>query len=179
MSRSNPYKLKPARPLVTVILIGEGDTEGAFLCHLKTLYDTRRSGVQVKVDWTYGGSPSDIIREAVKLKQGIAYDRAALLLDTDLKWSAEDQRAAEEAGIILVGSKPCIEGMLLKILDPTKQWENNSTKECKKHFHEGCLNADHKLDPAKYTKVFPKAVIEAARTQVKELGALIKLMTEI
>lgn len=179
MARSNPYKLKPTRPLVTLILIGEGETEGAFLSHLKALYDSRRSGIQVKVDWTYGGSPTDIIRDAIKLKQGVAYDRAVLILDTDLKWSAEDQRLADGANLILVGSKPCIEGMLLKILYPEKQWETWATRDCKREFHGSCLNEDHKLDPERYAKVFTKEVIEKARVQIKELDAIIRLMTEI
>jgi hypothetical protein len=179
MSRSNPYKLKPARPQTTVIIIGEGETEGAFLCHLKSLYCFRGSGVQVKVDWTYGGSPRDIIREAMKLTLGAEYSRSILLMDTDLKWPDEDVQIANQKGLEIIGAKPCIEALMLKILDPTKNWESASTRDCKKHFHDNYLEEDHKLDPSRYEKVLSKDILEMARKKISELDTIIKRITDL
>jgi hypothetical protein len=170
------HNRKRRTKLTTALVVGEGETEGAFLNHLKELYHVRGVGVQVKVDWAYGGSPEDIVTEAVKSKQNNSYSRAIILLDTDVVWPPAAIKLAEENDFILVGTKPCIEGLLLKIVDQTKDWSVRSTQDCERNFHNNCIAEDHKVDCSKYTKLFTKDIMEEARKRIPELDQLLNLM---
>ena len=57
-----------------------------------------------------------------------AYDKRLCLLDTDLDWTNQNKHEAKKHKIILVGSKPCLEGLLLQIL---KKPVPNKSLDCK------------------------------------------------
>lgn len=105
----------------TLLIIGEGATEKAFLDHLKSIYIQRGSGLSVTVRKAFGGSPENIVRYTSNIIRNAAYDKVAILMDTDVPWTDKTISIAQSKKIILIGSKPCIEGMLLKIcgvIDP-------------------------------------------------------------
>lgn len=178
MSPKRLNRLRPSKPFETALIVGEGETEGAFLCHLKSLYCQRGLGVQVKVEWTYGGSPTDMIVEALKLKHGADYSRSGLLLDTDVPWPAEAIKLAEINKLLLLGSKPCVEALFLSILLPDRDWTIQSVKACKKEFHARFLNESQKTESERYQKYFTKEVIDAAKGRITILNDLLKMMTE-
>lgn len=70
--------------LSTLIIVGEGTHEKAFLSHLKTLYSAN-TNQKVKIDSADGGSPQDIVKTAVKKSRHIEYDRKFILMDSDIK----------------------------------------------------------------------------------------------
>ena len=69
--------------LSTLIIVGEGIHEKAFLSYLKSLYSSN-TNQKIKVDSADGGSPEDIVRTAVNKSKGIAYDRKFILMDSDI-----------------------------------------------------------------------------------------------
>lgn len=62
MARINVRKISKT----TLLVIGEGAHDTAFLNHLKSLYDARESGQKVKIESGDGGSPHDLIKNTIK-----------------------------------------------------------------------------------------------------------------
>ncbi|MEI8172085.1 MAG: hypothetical protein WCH07_01225 [Deltaproteobacteria bacterium] len=57
---------KPRKPNWTMLAVGEGETERAFLQFLKSLYNKRDDGISIKVNYAGGGDPECVIDHAVK-----------------------------------------------------------------------------------------------------------------
>jgi len=102
--------------LTTILLVGEGKTEFAFLSHLKSLYIQRNCGIKLTIKNARGKGPEYIVDFAVRQRYNAAYDRVAVLLDTDLAWPDATKKKARKNKLTLLGSTPCIEGFLLDIL---------------------------------------------------------------
>ena len=177
MSRSNPFIRKPRQPNWTVLAIGEGETEKAFLQFLKGLYNKREAGISIKVNYAGGGDPECVIDHAVKMNPK-NYNRAFVLLDKDLPCRQTYLKKARTNKLELIWCIPCIEGLFLKILETAFDASVKTTADCKRLFEGKYLSENEKLDPEKYAKIFSHGFIESKRGQVQELDRIIKLMTE-
>lgn len=141
--------------LSTLIIVGEGAHEKAFLSHLKSLY-AANTGQKVKIDSADGGSPQDIVRTAVKKSRHIDYDRKFILMDSDIAVDDATIRMAKDNNITIILSEPlCLEGMLLDFLGLSVP---ATSKKCKSLLHP-------KLDgnPAEkssYTSLINKGLLE-------------------
>lgn len=92
----------------TILLIGEGACDCAFLTHLKRLYAPRGSGVAVTVRDAHGKGPGNVVDCAVGHSRNAAFDIKAALLDTDLEWLPKTRALARKHRIHLVPSSPCL-----------------------------------------------------------------------
>ena len=157
-------------------MVGEGPTERIFLQHLKDLYWCRSCDHNVKVDAANGGSPEDIVRKAnVLLSQG-AYDKCQIVLDTDVPWEEKDlsrQIKARNVIVLFVGSEPCIEGLMLRILEGRCP---RDAKECKRQFQNKYIQDRQMRDQRKYTPLFPMDVIEKARIIIPALDRIVSFI---
>lgn len=178
MSRSNPGKLKPQRPKITVFAFGEGATEEAFLKYLKSLYAPRGCGVFVKVDSTSGGGPATIVEEAGKGMLWGYFDKGLVLLDTDKAWPSTLGNTALQYNLILIGSRPCIEGLFLSILLPSFDPTVFDSNRCKERFNGEYLTYDKALDCNNYGSIFSQELLDEKRNEVPELDAIIIRLTE-
>lgn len=156
---------------VTLLAVGEGDSEEAFLKYLRSLYCADHAGVNVTVRNAHGKGPGNVVSTAIGHMRNRAFDRALALMDTDLAWNKKDREAARKAGLSLMGSVPCLEGLLLKILGrPVPE----SSAQCKAAITQA-LQADL-TEISSYAKHFPKNLLDQARAQhVPELQALVDL----
>ena len=103
--------------LTTLIIVGEGPHDKAFLNHMKSLYDDRTTGQKVKIDSADGGSPADIINTIIRKFRNTEFDKRYILLDSDIPIKQQDRERAKKAKIELIESTPvCIEGMLLEVI---------------------------------------------------------------
>ena len=100
----------------TILLVGEGTADWAFLKYIKSLYISRGCGVSAKVLNAHGKGPDRVVGYAIRQGQNAAYDRIVTLLDIDLEMSAAVRRGAKSKKIQIIGAAPCLEGLLLKIL---------------------------------------------------------------
>ena len=168
MVRPAPQTHRPQR--TTLLSVGEGDCEEAFLKHLRSLYCANHAGVSVTVRNAHGKGPGNVISRAIAHMSNRAFDRTVALLDTDLEWHKKDREAARKKGLVLVGSTPCLEGLLLKILGrPVPQ----TSTQCKSAISQ-LLKADL-TETASYAQHFPKALLEQARhKQAPELDTLLR-----
>jgi hypothetical protein len=154
----------------TLLAVGEGDCEEAFLKHLRSLYCADHAGVSVTIRNAHGKGPGNVISTALGHMRNRAFDRALSLLDTDLDWAKKDREAARKAKLLLIGSKPCLEGLLLEILGRPIPGQS---AQCKTAI-QIALAADM-TEISSYVQHFPKTLLEKARQHVPELDNLLKM----
>lgn len=150
------------------LLFGEGYTEAAFLKYIKSCFDIKNN-VIYRIKHAYGGGPNSIIEKAKINFENGSFTQCLIVMDTDLDWPNE--RPTEEEGFFYVGSRPCIEGVLLRILGINSMYW--STKKCKHTFHK-YIAEDKKCYYSNYEKFFPKELLEERRTEIEELDLLLK-----
>ncbi len=156
----------------TLVFVGEGETEEAFISYLRSLFSTGNPSVKVKS--AGGKGPSNVIGDAIGTLNSSGCDRVAALLDLDLPWPKTKVRTARNKKIILIGVDPCIEAMLIDILEIQRPTPcNNQT--CKVLLHPK-LNGSP-TEKTSYAALFNKDMLIKARTRVSPLDDIIKVIT--
>ena len=173
MSRTNPYKKKKRQANKTLLAFGEGMNEEIFLKHLRKLYCCN-TNVAITVKKGRGGDAENIVLDASKVPGG--FNRIVVVLDND-KPKKEIQKAramAKEKEIELIENTPCLEHLLLLILES----KNISTesKKCKKVFEDEYIEKRLRRESYKYDKYFTKEMLEEKRKTIKMLNSVINIM---
>lgn len=169
MARRHPQAHREAK--TTVLIVGEGDTEKAFLDHLRTHYVTRGCGVSVTTRNAHGKGPENVVDVAIRHARGADYTIVAVLMDTDLPWTPALRKLAQTKKICLIGASPCCDGLLLGILgDPVP----DSSDLCKAKLFQR-LGRKPVVKEA-YANDFTKALLDGRRAAVRPLDKLLTLM---
>ncbi len=159
----------------TLLAVGEGDTEEAFLKYLRELYCAGGAGVAVTIRNAHGKGPEHVLEHAIGQCRDADYDQRLVLMDTDLIWTTALQKRALKQHIRMVGSKPsCIEGLFLTILE-VKLPEGIGSSDCKRRLR--AITGQNMTEKGHYEANFPKSVFEKARVRIAELDALLKCMS--
>ena len=155
----------------TLLVMGEGEHDKAFVNHMKGIYYSRGSGVKITVRFSGGGSLHDIIKDTVKKTRHESYDSTYILMDKDVTIKQQDFDIANKQGISILLSKPlCLEGMLLNILN--ERVPNTSIK-CKELLHPKL--SGHPIYPDSYSPLFDKPVLDASTHEtIHSLRSLIQ-----
>ena len=175
MSRTNPFKKKRRAANRTLLVFGEGMCEEMFLKHIKSLY-SYSANIAVTVRKGKGGTAVDVVIDSDKIPGD--FEKKVVVLDND-KSGDEMQQARKEAksrGIILIENTPCIEALLLSILESGTDFSSKTSAWCKKEFESKYIDKKKRSNPEEYNKHFHKKVLDSKRTSVKELNAIILLM---
>jgi len=154
----------------TLLVVGEGDCEVAFLNHLRGLYAARGCGVRVTLRNAHGKGPEHVVDFAVRQCRSADYDLRAALLDTDLPWPPRITRDARARRILLIPSDPCLEGLLLHILDRTVPETSNACKRALRAVLDGRPTA-----APSYVPLFDRVLLEKHRRSVRSLAWLLDL----
>ncbi len=155
-------------PLHTILLIGEGTTEKAFLLHLKSLYVIRGCGIKATIRTAHGKGPDHVVRHTARVCRNASFDQVVVLLDTDIEMSATIKRKAKSNKIRVIGSTPCFEGLLLRILG---EHVPSTSKQCKAQM--GKKLPERLTRQEDYQSKFSRELLDARRDDVPELGALL------
>lgn len=169
--------MKLRRRKHTVFIYCEGRTDKLFAQHLKNLYVIRGTKKITLKEGT-GGGFSTFISNTLKYAQERDYDVKCILLDSNGKKPKElkdSETKSENHHISLIWQKPCLEGVLLRILKATALPQNTSSKKCKDIFKKEYPN-DHPLKETSLEKLFPKDILNKQRKDIPELDQLIKIM---
>ncbi|MAA72665.1 MAG: hypothetical protein CMI29_06965 [Opitutae bacterium] len=162
---------KKKRPLKeTLIIVGEGQAEVAFINHVKSLYGV--GNPKVKAKSAGGKGPSNVIGDAIGTLNCSGCDRVVSLLDTDIEWPKVKVKEAKKREIILIGSDPCLEGLLLRILE--KRVPPQSI-DCKREMHP--LLDGRETDKKSYAQLFSRVTLDSVRDKIEELDLLIKIIS--
>ena len=158
--------------LSTLIIVGEGAHEKAFLSHLKSLYSAN-TGQKVKIESADGGSPQDIVRTAVKKSRHIDYDRKFILMDSDIAVDDTTIKMAKDNNITIILSEPlCLEGMLLDFLGASVP---DTSKKCKSLLHPKLDG--NPADKSSYTRLIDKDSLESSDKE--QIILLLKILQNI
>lgn len=154
----------------TLLLVGEGEAEVAFLKHVRTLYSAE-VGSAINFKNAYGGGGHQALSQAIRDLRALRYDKVVIVIDTDAHWTDDHRRAATKAKIKVVESNPCLEATLLKIAGHRPK---ETTPELKKQFKEifGC----EAHEPGYLTAHFGRPALDQARPSVPELHDLMNHM---
>lgn len=175
MSRTNPYKKKRRTASQTLLMYGEGLGEEMFLKYLRGLY-TRNSGVVVTIRNGKGGNALNIIVDASNVPGG--FDKRIIVLDND-KGDKEMQKARQEAtsrGIELIENTPCLEAVLLAILNDGENYSGRQSNWCKSEFESKYLDKKKRTELNEYGKIFSKSLFDKQKIKVPELQKFILIM---
>ena len=160
-------KRKPL--LSTLIIVGEGPVEKAFLSYLKELY-AQNSGQKVKIDAADGGSPENIVKKTIGKTKHADYDRKFILMDSDIEISDKIRATARKANIEIIQSEPlCLEGMLLDLLGLKVPSTN---QKCKDLLHPKLSGAATAKDS--YKSLITKEILQSS--SIEQIQDLIKIM---
>lgn len=152
----------------TLLFVGEGFCERAFLFHVNGLYS--KGVIKTKIITAKGKGPEHVISHAIACKKMDNYDRVAVLIDLDLICAPAVLKAAKAKGIRVIGSMPCLEGFLLDVLGVAKDPTNEG---CKRIFKP--LLANDPTDRDSYAGLFKKSVLDKARKLHTNLDEIIRV----
>ncbi|MFA4936976.1 MAG: RloB domain-containing protein [Patescibacteria group bacterium] len=155
------------------MVFGEGFDEEMFLKHLKSLY-SYKSNVAITIKKGKGGDAKNIVIDADKTPG--AFDRKIVILDND-KTKTEMTKARQEAknrNIELIENTPCLEHLLVSILDKKPSGKNSDW--CKGEFESKYLSKKKRGELSEYIKLFPKKLLDIKRLKISELNKLILIM---
>ena len=154
----------------TLLIVGEGYDEVAFLNHLKRIPGVCGRGVEITIKNARGKGAAGVVDCAIKLKANVAYDKVAALLDSDTDWTPAVAKKAKSHQVKVLTSDPCLEAMLLRVLGKTP----GPAKDLKKQFDPYVKNGG--TDPADYAENFGLTVLLAARVKEATVDELLKLL---
>jgi hypothetical protein len=163
------------RTKTAILIVGEGFTEQAFLLHVKDLFVKRDSDISVKVERSNGGSPEDIIKKAIRLRDSKGYDKCFVLMDADVEFNPTakiKKLMNKKPGMQIILSEPCIEGLLLRILGERVP---DSSDACKRSFHN-FISEDKKTQKRSYERLFTKDVLMDKRSNIPALNEILNIL---
>lgn len=152
----------------TVLIVVEGETEEAFVTHLKSLYYRRGMKLTVHIRNAYGYGPQGIINKLKSVAQTAAYDHRIAVLDADVPLKAAEDKWLRGAKIEIIVSAPAIEAILLAILG---KHAPDITGACKNELQKHA--SGDQTDARYHQRHFPLETLEQARGKVPALDALI------
>lgn len=155
----------------TLLIVGEGADEVAFLNHVKQLYAPRGCGLLVTIKNAQGKSAKHAIEWTGRQTAIAAYDVAAALLDTDTDWSPEVAKFAKKKKIRVLTSEPCFEALMLRVLGANPK---DNAHALKKQFAP-FVNNDA-TQSQNYALHFSRERLQAGRAQELTIDALLKLV---
>lgn len=151
---------KPTLIKTTLLIVGEGADDKAFVTHLKNLFCPRGCGLRVKVEAGDGGSPGNIIKNASRSFSAIDYSRRVIILDADIPPSQSELSEARKKGYeIVLWSPKCLEGALLEVLGE-RVGEHETSQQLKTRLHPRLKG--HHTDCQAYEVLFARPVLEQA-----------------
>lgn len=175
MAHSEPYKRKKRAVLRTLLISGEGKNEEIFIKYLCALY-ARNSGVKITVQNGRGGSADYVVLDATK--ERATYDKRVVIIDNDkgIEEMSLARELAKKHNIGLLEHTPCLEAILLSVLYEKMLPQKKGSQWCKSKFETDYIAVNKRNEKSAYERVFPKSLLDTARTRVKELDLLISLV---
>jgi len=133
------------------------------------------SGIAVTIKKGKGGTPEGIVKSAINYSG--SFDRKIVVVDND-KSKKEMEKArskAKEYNIVLIENTPCLEALLLNILE-NKDFVAKQSSWCKREFEKKYIAKKQRVEMRRYEKLFSKTILEGQRKKVDILNQLIMAM---
>ncbi|HBI17100.1 MAG: hypothetical protein UR60_C0021G0020 [Candidatus Moranbacteria bacterium GW2011_GWF2_34_56] len=160
----------------TILFYGEGADEDVFLRYLNTIYGKHNINLRIKIKNGSGGAPDMVVKKAINYYGD--FDARVVIIDTDRpKIEIEAARKmAKDSGVFLIENNPCLEALLLRILNVGKIIKNKKSEYYKKEFEKGHICERKRCNVDEYKKIFPKNILDNKRKEIEELNKIIGFM---
>lgn len=152
----------------TVLIVVEGETEEAFITHLKRLYYRRGMQLSVSIRNARGHGPQGIIDKLKSVAQTADFQHRIAVLDADIPLKASEDKWLRKEKVKTIVSMPAIEATLLAILG---RHAPDTTGACKKALQRHAPGDP--TDVSYYEKYFQHEMLEQTRCKVPILDAVI------
>jgi hypothetical protein len=133
----------------------------------------------VKIDCGSGGSPRSVVEKAIRLRDNAAYNRCIVIVDKDRPLETDhilNRRMKEKPPIEIIKIKPCMEGLLLEIIEhPNFSRHNVSSHICKHEFAQ-YIPVNKQTDRNSYGGIFKKTMLDFRRKKSWDLDIILKIM---
>lgn len=147
----------------TLLIVGEGPDDQAFIKHMNQQLRERDSNIKPTIEKQSGGSPGNIITNAARKYEHLAFDQRLFVLDSDIPITQQDYDKARKYGYrIILWTPVCLEGALLDVLGE-RVGNDEAAISLKRRLHP-LLDGPH-TERAAYRNVFPKVVLEQATNE--------------
>ena len=83
---------------------------------------------------------------------------------------------AKNRNVELIENTPCLEAILLAILNDGKNYSDKQSSWCKNEFESNYLDKKKRTELAGYGKILPKSVLDKQKNRVSELQKFISIM---
>lgn len=113
----------------TLLIVGEGYHEEAFLNHVKQLYAPRGCGLSVTIKNARGKGAKHVIDWTIRQIANVDYDTVAAMLDTDTDWTPTIAKQAKSKKIQVLASDPCFDAVMLRLLGKTPAGDAKTMKK--------------------------------------------------
>lgn len=168
MARRTPPQVRP-----TVLIVGEGFAEVAFLGHVRSLYTASREGCRLTIGNARGWGAGHVVKHTIAQAGQASFDRVAALLDTDTDWTNATKTAAKRHRITVLASEPCLEGWLLRLQGQSVP-QGQGTAALKQRFTDHFGAAAH--EASLYPRHFPREKLDRAAQDDPTLRELLDLL---
>lgn len=175
MTSRLPLKTRSVKE--TLLIIGEGDAEVAFVRCLKRMY-ANSLGRAVQEHNAKGKGGKNVLETARRrANSNREYDKVVLLLDTDTDWDdacrakARKSRIGRRGRLDVIESDPCLEAWLLKILGIDTEGD---TRHMKREFKQRTGCEAHEAEWME--RLLNPDLLNQARERVPQLAALMNHM---
>lgn len=152
----------------TVLIVVEGETEEAFLTHIRKLYYQRGMRLAISIKNAHGYGPQGVIDKLESVAQTADHDWRIAVLDGDIPLTVAEAKWLRREKVETILSTPAIEATLLAILDKPAP---GSTAACKSELQKHAPGDATEL--RYYEKHFPRPELDKARARIPALAALI------
>jgi hypothetical protein len=154
----------------TMLIVGEGRDEEAFLNHLKHLYVPRGCGLSVTIKNARGKGALHVVDWTARQIANANYDVVAALLDTDTDWNSKTEKLARVKKIQVLKSEPCFEAMMLRLIGKSAVGDAHVLK---KQF--ALLVNNDATQSVHYVKHFGNDPLQAGKCNERTIEELLKL----
>ncbi|MBB3213824.1 hypothetical protein FHW67_003125 [Herbaspirillum sp. Sphag1AN] len=155
----------------TLLLVGEGIHDEAFLTHVKRHKAPRGCGLIVTIRNANGKGALHVVDYTIRQKQNAQFDQVAAMVDTDTDYSDRVLALAKRHRITLISAAPCFEALLLRTIDQ----KLGETKQLKKQLSP--FVNDKPGEASSYEKHFGLPALENACEKEEALRILLDLFS--
>ena len=160
----------------TALIFCEGAHDRTFIQFLIAVFAPGRGVVSFQTRQGRGGSADGLVLSALKVPGDFNSRLVKLDKDRDVVEIERAIQIARREGLILNFSVPCLDAMLLNILNPGTDYSKQSSTDCKQEFEKGYIQQSKRTDPSAYRPFFNKGNLTAARSRISELNELISFI---
>ena len=119
----------------------------------------------------HGTGAKGVIDWTIRQIANAAHDQVAAMLDTDQDWSPAVARLARSSQIVVLGSDPCLEAVLLRMLGEKASGDSAALKR-----RVATILGNDPTDPSSYGRLFDTACLQAGRRTEPAVDALMELL---